>query len=91
MTKRTEIKVTGLVQGVGFRYYTQDKAQSLNISGYVRNDPDGSVKIVAEGEEDNLKELASWCYNGVRWARVEEVKVDWLEPTGEFKEFEIRF
>lgn len=68
------LNVYGKVQGVGFRYYTNKKASELNISGYVRNMPDGSVYIEAEGEGDNLEAFINWCKIGPSWARV--VKVD---------------
>jgi len=91
MTKRAEIKVLGSVQGVSFRYYTVEQAKKLGLLGFVRNEPGGSVQIIAEGEEENLKELVSWCYDGVKWAKVDEVKVKWAKVLGEFKEFDIRF
>lgn len=75
-----------MVQGVSFRYYSRRKARELNLSGFVKNKPDGTVKIVAEGEEKDLKELIEWCQNGSGYT-VEKVDVKWLEPTGEFNGF----
>jgi len=91
MKKRLEILITGRVQGVLFRARTQDTAKSLNFVGYVKNEPDGSVKIIAEGEEENLKELANWCKNGVESAQVERVQVDFLDATGEYSDFTIQY
>jgi len=91
MIKRIIIKVYGDVQGVFFRANTQNKAKELNLVGWVRNEPDGTVKIVAEGKEENLKKLADWCYNGVRYAKVEKIDIEWQEATGEFEEFEIKY
>jgi acylphosphatase len=91
MIKRIVLKIYGEVHGVSFRYYTQQKARSLNLIGWVRNEPDGTVKIMAEGEEKNLKKLVDWCYNGVRFAKVDKVEVKWEEASGEFKEFEIKY
>ena len=65
------IRVTGKVQNVGFRYYTVQTARDFNIDGFVRNLPDGSVYIEAEGEADSLEGFLSWCRRGPQWARVE--------------------
>jgi len=75
MKKGAIIRVYGKVQGVGFRYYTQQKARELGITGFVQNRPDGSVYIEAEGEEENLDNFIQWCYEGPGWARVTDVKV----------------
>lgn len=91
MIKRAVLKIYGDVQGVFYRANTQTKAREFNLVGWVRNEPDGTVKIVAEGEEENLKKLIEWCYNGVRYAKVEKVSVEWKEAKGEFGEFEIRY
>lgn len=74
MKKAVILKVYGRVQGVGFRYYTQQKAQQLNVSGYVRNRPDGSVYIEAEGEADKLEVFINWCDGGPSWARVSKLE-----------------
>jgi len=89
--RRAVIKVYGNVQGVFFRVNTQIKARELNLNGWARNEPDGTVKIVAEGEEKNLKNLIDWCYNGVRYAKVEKIDINWQEATGEFNAFEIKY
>ncbi len=67
-------RVYGKVQNVGFRFYTQKKALSYQINGFVKNEPDGSVYIEAEGEELNMKAFESWCKQGPTWARVTELK-----------------
>jgi len=87
MKKRIHIKVNGLVQGVGFRYYTIELAKQLNLTGWVRNTLDGGVEILAQGEEDNLKELLNWAYHGPKSARVENVEYKWGEYKNEFNEF----
>jgi acylphosphatase len=69
------INIKGRVQGVGFRYHTVRKANELGIRGFVKNDPDGSVSIEAEGLEDFLKEFISWCYVGPRFSRVDHVEI----------------
>ncbi len=67
------IRVYGKVQNVGFRFYTQKKAHSHQIGGFVRNEPDGSVYIEAEGEALNMKAFESWCNQGPTWARVTKI------------------
>ena len=72
--KAVILQVYGRVQGVGFRYYTNKRAQELGIHGFVKNQPDGSVYIEAEGMEGELETFISWCNAGPQWARVSEVK-----------------
>lgn len=91
MTRRVHITVSGRVQGVFFRANTQEVAQRLGLSGYVRNLPDGRVEVVAEGEEGALQRLVDWCHRGPPLARVERVEVRWENPTGEFSGFHIRY
>ncbi len=68
------LKVYGRVQGVGFRFYTQKTAQELNITGHVRNRPDGSVYIEATGESNNLERFIKWCEDGPAWAHVSKME-----------------
>ncbi len=89
--KRAHIFVSGRVQGVFYRATTQEVARRLRLRGWVRNLPDGRVEIVAEGPEDALKALIDWCWEGSPLARVEDVKVIWEEPTGEFEDFVVRY
>ncbi len=91
MTRRVHIIVSGRVQGVFFRANTQEVAQRLGLSGYVRNLPDGRVEVVAEGAEEALRKLIEWCHEGPPLARVERVEVRWENPTGEFSGFHIRY
>lgn len=89
--KQVEIIVSGLVQDVNFRYYTRELAQKLGLVGWVRNENDGTVKIVAEGEERKLRELVKWAKTGPQFARVKDVKVNWQESKGLFEEFSIEY
>lgn len=73
-----------------FRAQAKKRADELGLVGWVRNEPDGMVQIVAEGREDELKKLIEWCYN-VPSARVEKIDVEWGEATNEFKEFSIKY
>ncbi len=75
MDKHIIIKVKGKVQGVGFRYHTQKKANELGIKGFVKNEYDGSVYIEASGEADYIDQFVNWCYKGSNWAMVENVEI----------------
>jgi len=88
--RRVEIKITGYVQGVFFRYGAKAEAERLGLTGFAKNEPDGSVTVVAEGEENNLQKLAEWCKNGTKYSRVEQVEARWREAEGGFSNFEIR-
>jgi len=87
---RAHLLIFGRVQGVSFRYYIQDIAQSLRIKGWVKNCWDGKVEVVMEGEEDKVKELIDWCYHGPGSAIVEKVDIKWEKYRGEFSTFGIR-
>lgn len=73
--KAYKIDVFGKVHGVYYRADTCRKAGELNINGTVKNMPDGSVQIIAEGEEDKLEEFIQWCNNGPLLAKVSSVNV----------------
>jgi acylphosphatase len=90
-TRRLHARVYGRVQGVNFRYYTQQQALSLGITGWVANRPDRSVQVVAEGTEQALQKLLDFLQRGPRSSRVDRVDSDWLEATGEFNRFRIRY
>ncbi len=87
---RLRVLVSGRVQGVGFRYATYREATRLNLSGWVRNLPDGRVEAAFEGEEDAVRELGEWCREGPIGARVRRVDVFSEAPTGEAGGFQIR-
>ena len=71
------------MQGVFFRTETRDRAASLELAGWVRNNPDGSVEAVFEGERDRVESIVEWCRSGPPHAQVENVDVAWEEPQGE--------
>ena len=87
--KQVQLFVRGRVQGVYFRASAQREARRLGITGWVRNRPDGSVEIVAEGEEVSIRELYGWAQKGPSAARVERVETRWRSYTGEFPDFRI--
>ena len=81
MTRR-RVVVHGLVQGVFFRDTTRRQAEQRGVAGWVRNNPDGSVEAVFEGEDDAVERLVELCREGPRGARVESVDVLREEPEG---------
>ena len=81
--------VAGRVQGVYFRASAQREARLLGVTGYIRNRPDGNVEIIAEGEEDLIKNLLIWAQHGPSTARVDKVETRWRSYTGEFSDFRI--
>ena len=76
MRRHWKIRVKGKVQGVFYRKFTKEKADQLQVTGWVRNEPDGSVYVEAEGNEGQLKEFAAWCRQGPPDAMVGEVNVE---------------
>ena len=83
------LHIFGKVQGVGFRYYTNKKALELGITGFVRNVPDGSVYIEADGDPEQLEIFINWCEEGPSWARVTDVQRQ-DTPTNGFESFVTR-
>jgi acylphosphatase len=71
------------VQGVFFRAETRARAASLELAGWVRNNPDGSVEAVFEGQRDRVDSMLEWCRRGPTHAQVEDVDVAWEEPQGD--------
>ena len=87
--KRVEVLVVGHVQGIFFRQTAKEQAEKLNLTGWARNEADGSVHIVAEGEKEDLQKLIDWAKVGTKWSQVERVDVEWEEATRGFKDFKI--
>jgi acylphosphatase len=87
---RLHVIIEGIVQGVGFRYFVQETALEINLSGWVRNRWDGSVELVAEGKRADLERLLSLLYRGPQGADVRGVSPEWLPATGEFRGFTIK-
>ncbi len=82
--------VTGVVHGVGFRYKTRERAQSLRLAGWVRNRSDGTVEIWAQGTTDALAEFSTFLERGPRFATVTSLSVEDVEPDATLDQFEIR-
>jgi acylphosphatase len=85
------LKISGMVQGVGFRYYAHRSANSLGLTGWVANLPNGAVEILAEGDRSLLEEFIKEMKVGPRSASVRDVDVRWTEATGKHRGFEVRF
>ncbi|MFE4105304.1 acylphosphatase [Almyronema epifaneia] len=89
--QRMELIVHGVVQGVGFRYHTRQRALQLGLTGYVKNLPAGTVEIVAEGEASALQALLSWAKQGPPAADVTHVEATKQTATQKFDSFAIAY
>jgi acylphosphatase len=89
MRKSVDVTVTGRVQGVSFRYYTEEEARRHGVAGWVSNEPDGTVAGHFEGEADAVDGLVDWSRTGPRAARVERVDVRPADDEG-LTSFEVR-
>jgi acylphosphatase len=87
--ERLHAVVHGDVHGVGFRYFVQRKAHQLGLRGWVRNNDDGTVELVAEGARPLLEELRRTVEDGPRTARVDRVDVQWSSATGNLRGFDL--
>jgi acylphosphatase len=81
--------IRGEVQGVGYRYFAQRAAARHQVLGHVRNCPDGSVEVIAEGPSSAVEEFKKDLATGPQWSRVEQVEAINLEPTGQYASFRI--
>ncbi len=90
MLSRARIIYSGTVQGVGFRFTAVETAVSLGLKGWVKNCPDGTVEVVAEGEKDDINMfMVKTKKSMIRHIR--SVKEEWGEAAGEFDDFKIKF
>ena len=88
---RVYARVHGVVQGVGFRHFTRELAESFGIEGYVRNVPDGTVEVVAEGDTQVLKAFLDEVRIGPRFGSVSRIDAEWSEARGDLKGFTYAF
>jgi acylphosphatase len=88
--QRVHIWVKGRVQGVGFRSHVQYSARQIGVSGWVRNIDYDTVEAVAEGEREKLDRFVDAVKTGPAASRVDESNVEWQNPTGEFRDFQLR-
>ena len=87
--KLLNAKVTGKVQGVGFRYFVQSKAEKLGLTGYAKNMPDGSVEIEVEGDEEHIVALLKDIAKGPEKAEVREMTHSIKPHVGKFSTFRV--
>lgn len=89
--RRVHVWITGRVQGVAFRAYTQYQANLLGLVGWVRNLPDGRVEAVFEGEDHLVEAMLLWCAQGPPAARVSRVETHEEPPSGADRDFRILY
>ena len=91
MVKRATVFYTGRVQGVGFRYTVREIACGYEVTGYVRNLPDGRVELVAEGVEEEVRAYAEALRTSQLGSHIRNADVNWREAAEEFRGFDIRY
>jgi len=89
-SERAHVYVSGQVQGVFFRDSTQEKAEQLGLTGWVKNLPDGRVEALFEGPSESVRGMIRWCKQGPPPATVEDVDTEFEAPQGDLKGFEVR-
>jgi acylphosphatase len=89
--KTLHARVEGMVQGVGFRFSTVHKARGLGVKGYVRNLRDGTVEVVAEGRETQLRQLECWLHQGPPGAVVRRVECRYTPYQGVYRSFGVDY
>ena len=88
---RANILIDGIVQGVFFRSNAKEMANSLSITGWIKNLEGGNVQAVVEGSKDLIDQFIEWCNKGTSMAKVTKVTVEWQDATDEFSSFEINY
>lgn len=89
MKKRVHVWISGRVQGVFFRAFTQDTAIQTGVTGWARNLSDGRVEAVFEGDAENVEKMLQWCHRGSPMSRVDSVDVREEQYSGDLKSFQI--
>lgn len=89
MDRRVHLLITGRVQGVAYRAGMKAQAEGLGLSGWTRNLPDGRVEAMAQGPEEQLQDLLTWCHRGPPAARVNDVTATWHDPDGSLSGFDV--
>jgi acylphosphatase len=90
MKSCVHVIISGRVQGVWFRASTKQKAKQLKLNGWVRNNPDGNVEAIFEGDDNLIKEMLNWCHHGPPLAKVNNVEVNYEESSNGFDGFFIK-
>lgn len=91
MKTRARLIISGRVQGVFYRAFTEDVARSLGLSGWVRNLPDGKVEAVFEGNRASIQKAVTACHEGPPAARVDDIDLRWEDFTGKFSSFFVKY
>lgn len=89
MTTGVELRIRGVVQGVGFRYFCYTHARTLGLTGWVKNAPDGSVVVLAEGDRSAIEALIEELRVGPMAATVTNLDIKWTPYTGKHQTFQI--
>ncbi|HHS13088.1 MAG TPA: acylphosphatase [bacterium] len=87
---RAFIRVEGIVQGVGYRFFVQRTGRRMGLTGWVRNTPDGAVEMTVEGPHGIIESFRKELCTGNPWASVRDVNIRWERYCGEFNGFDIR-
>jgi acylphosphatase len=88
---RVRVRVSGVVQGVGYRYFARKTGAALGLAGSVRNLPDGSVEVVGQGDKQAVNAFLSELRIGPRYASIERVDIEWGEPDSDLRGFDYAF
>jgi acylphosphatase len=88
---RAHVVISGRVQGVFFRSEARRAAHRFGVHGWVRNEPDGTVEAILEGEQKQIEAMLEWCRKGPDLAEVIDVAIEWENYQGEFQRFDITF
>ena len=87
---RARLLISGIVQGVGYRWSCNREARALGLTGWVRNLPDGRVEAVLQGAREQVERMIKWCYRGPSEAQVSDIAVSYEDALEDFKDFGIR-
>ncbi len=88
---RARVIIEGRVQGVFFRYHTQEMADRLGVKGWVKNRRDGCVEAVFEGDRETVDRVIEWCHRGPSEAKVTKASVTWEDYVGEYEDFSVTY
>ncbi len=86
---RVHLQIFGVVQGVGFRFWAQKTALELGLTGWVKNRDDGGVEAIIEGSEESVQAMLDAARHGPKHSRVENIKIEYQDFSGEFNDFRI--
>ncbi len=87
---RLKVLLEGRVQGVSLRFYTQQQANELGLTGFVRNLTDGRVEAIFEGPEAKVEQMLKWCETGSPNAHIDSIALRYEDPEGRFSSFSVR-